>query len=54
MLLLQYSVAFTLHCGSVHEAPTGYWMCSMCVEAERGGEDMMQHGLEVEDDAAGD
>jgi hypothetical protein len=57
MLLCSYcNTAWHLHCTAeaFSEAPTGYWMCSMCVEAERGGEDMMQHGLEDEDDAAGD
>ncbi len=27
-------------------------MCGMCIAAERRGEDMMQHGLVGEDDAA--
>ncbi len=34
------------------EAPTGDWMCGLCVAAERCGEDRMQHGLVGEDDAA--
>ena len=32
------------------EAPEGYWMCGMCVEAEREGDDMTHHGLPGEDD----
>ena len=54
MLLCSYcNTAWHLQCTaeSFSEAPTGYWMCSMCVEAERRGEDMMQHGLEGEDAA---
>jgi hypothetical protein len=35
------------------EAPEGHWMCSLCVEAERGGEDFRHHGLDGEDDFAG-
>ena len=56
MLLCSYcNTAWHLQCTAeaFSEAPTGYWMCSMCVEAERSGEDMMQHGLEGEHDAAG-
>ena len=53
-LLCSYcNTAWHLHCTAeaFSEAPAGFWMCSMCVEAERRGEDMMQHGLEGEDAA---
>ena len=32
------------------EAPEGYWMCGMCVEAEWEGDDVTHHGLPGEDD----
>jgi hypothetical protein len=35
------------------QAPDGFWMCSLCVEAELNGEDMMEHGIQGEDAAIG-
>jgi len=32
------------------EAPEGYWMCGMWVEAEREGDDMTHHGLPGDDE----
>ena len=36
------------------EAPEGWWMCSLCVQAEREGDDMTHHGLDGEEDGVGD
>jgi hypothetical protein len=33
------------------EPPDGYWACALCVQAEKNGEDMMDHDLERGDDA---
>jgi hypothetical protein len=55
MLLCSYcNTAWHLQCTAeaFSEAPTGDWMCGLCTEAERLGENMMQHGLEGEGDDA--
>jgi hypothetical protein len=53
VLLLQHGAAFTLICTPEMflEAPTG--QCSMCVQAERDGKNMMEHGLGDEANAEG-
>ena len=56
LLLCSYcNTAWHLHCTPEMflEAPTGHWMCSMYVQAERDGENMMEHGLDDEDNAEG-